>query len=447
MRRQAAPGRLGLAAAFFLLAALCAGRPTGAAGDGGPGGVLTVSEGLMIATEKNRVLRIASKEAEVSLEDARVARSRLYPRIDASLKETFLAYQPGVDFEGMNAYTEQKTSLSYEITVRQTLYKFGANSSLYEASKNSLEAQRLTVELVRNQVALDFIVAYLDLLEAEKTIALAEREVERLESHLADAKSLYAEGVITRNDLLQAEVRLSDARQRLLSAVSRRAIEETRLNSILARPLGTRAEVEDVGEPLAPQPDLEAAWRAAEEGRAELMVLEEQMRAAGFEEAFRRSAYFPEFFAQGGYSYTENRFLLEEDNWSFILGLNMNLYGGGGTRAEVARARLRREQLREQREKLLEDIRVEVHRNFLDAENARERIGVTEGAVGQAEENLRINRIRYEEGVGTATEVIDAVALLSTAETNHLRAVYELRRARARLMFSMGLDMVSAYTP
>jgi hypothetical protein len=43
--------------------------------------------------------------------------------------------------------------------------------------------------------------------------------------------------------------------------------------------------------------------------------------------------------------------------------------------------------------------------------------------------------------------VIDAVALLSTAETNHLRAVYELRRARARLMFSMGLDMVSAYTP
>lgn len=428
--------------AAFVLSALCPARPADAAR-----AVLTISEGLKAATERNRVLRIASMEAEVSLEDTRVARSRLYPKVDASLNETFLAYQPGVSFGDIKAHTAEKTSLAYEITVRQTLYHFGANSSLYEASKNSLEAQRLTVELVRNQIALDFIVAYLDLLEADNSIVLAEKEVERLESHLSDAKNLYAEGVITKNDLLQAEVRLSDARQRLLSARNRRDIVAARVNSILARPLDTRVEVSDIEEPTPlQQTDLQAAWEAAEQRRVELKVLDEQMRAAGFEEARRRAEYFPEFFAEGGYSYTENRFLLREDNWSLVVGLSLNLFSGGSTRAEVAKARLRQEQLRQQRDKLLEDIRLEVQSNYLDAENARERIGMTKDAVNQAEENLRINRTRYEEGVGTATEVIDAVALLTTAETNYLKAVYELRRARARLTYSVGLDMVSAYT-
>jgi outer membrane protein len=440
--RRAAVFRGLLLIAAFVLGALCPARPAGAAGQA----VLTISEGLKAATERNRILRIASMDAELSLEDTRVARSRLYPRVDASLNETFLAYQPGVAFGDIRAHTAEKTSLSYELTVRQTLYHFGANSSLYEASKNSLEAQRLTVELVRNQVALDFIVAYLDLLEADRTITLAEKEVERLESHLSDAKSLFAEGVITKNDLLQAEVRLSDARQRLLTARNRRDIGAARVNSILARPLDTRVEAAEIEEPASPEADLQAAWKAAEQRRVELKVLDEQLRAAGYQEAFRRSEYFPEFFAEGGYSYTQNRFLLEEDNWSFVVGLSMNLFSGGSTRAEVAKARLRQEQLREQREKLLEDIRLEVQSNYLDAENARERIGMTKDAVNQAEENLRINRIRYEEGVGTATDVIDAVALLTTAETNYLRAVYELRRARAKLTYSMGLDIVSAYT-
>ncbi|HXX54075.1 MAG TPA: TolC family protein, partial [Thermodesulfovibrionales bacterium] len=66
-------------------------------------------------------------------------------------------------------------------------------------------------------------------------------------------------------------------------------------------------------------------------------------------------------------------------------------------------------------------------------------------AVGQAEENLRINKVRYEEGVGTATEVLDAVTLLTTAETNQYRALYDFRRAEASIYYSMGKDLLEVY--
>jgi outer membrane protein len=70
---------------------------------------------------------------------------------------------------------------------------------------------------------------------------------------------------------------------------------------------------------------------------------------------------------------------------------------------------------------------------------------VTKDAVGQAEENLRINRVRYAEGVGIATEVLDAVTLLTIAETNFYKSLYDFKRAEAGLIYSMGKDLSEAY--
>ena len=95
---------------------------------------------------------------------------------------------------------------------------FEKNASRYEASKKMLNVKKLDAARTRNLVAIDFVLVYLDLLESENLLKVSEKEVEQLQSHLHDAKSLYEEGVITKNDLLQAEVKISDAKQRLLTA-------------------------------------------------------------------------------------------------------------------------------------------------------------------------------------------------------------------------------------
>jgi outer membrane protein TolC len=134
-----------------------------------------------------------------------------------------------------------------------------------------------------------------------------------------------------------------------------------------------------------------------------------------------------------------------EGNWSLTLGMDVNLFDGGSTGAEVLRSRRQQYQLLEQRAKLLDDIRLEVQKYMLDMENARERIEVTRDSMIQAQENLRINRIRYQEGVGTATEVLDAVNLLTASETNYTRAIYDFRRAEAGVHYAMGKDLREVY--
>ena len=98
-----------------------------------------------------------------------------------------------------------------------------------------------------------------------------------------------------------------------------------------------------------------------------------------------------------------------------------------------------------ERRKQIDDIRFEVERYYLELTSAREKDRVTKDATSQAEENLRINRVKYREGEGTATDVVDAITLLTVAETNHYRSQYELLRAEANLIHAMGRDLVEVY--
>lgn len=396
-------------------------------------------------TDNNRLIKIASLNKDIASADTLVAKSKLLPSINASFSQTFLSLQPGAVLDSRSAFLSQKDFLSYGINVYQPIYDFGGNISLYEASKTFLDVTKLDLERIKNLVALDFINAYFDLLETEKMILVAQKEVERFESHLKVAENFYAEGVITKNDLLQAEVMLSDAKQRLLTIQNRRSINASRINSILARPINAELQVVDVPMNVSEGVELGKAWETAGKERREIKIIDSELNILDLQETATKSEYYPKLFAQGGYNFTENRYQFPEGNWSFILGINLNLFSGGSTKAEVSKASYKREQLLEQKRKLIDDIKLEAEKSYLDLKNASEKIQVTKDASNQAEENLRINTIRYEEGLGTSTDVIDAITLLATAETNYYRAVYEFRRAQAGLKYAMGLDLVSVY--
>jgi len=409
--------------------------------------ILTISEGLRLATDNNRLIKIASLNKNIASSDILIARAKLLPSINASLRQTYLTHQPGAMFgqDRDRVFISQKEYLFYGINLYQTLYDFGANISRYEASKTFLDVTNLDIARIRNLVALDFINTYFDLLETEKMMEVAEKEVERFESHLKVAQSLYAEGTITKNDLLQAEVMLSDAKQRLLTMKNRKAIDISRINTILARPINEDLQVVDVPMDISQGVELEKAWEMAEKQRREVKIFDHELKIIDLEEKAVKSEYYPKLFAQGGYNFTENRYQFPEGNWSVILGIDLNLFSGGSTKAEVSKVLYRREQLLEEKRKLMDDIKLEVEKSYLDLKNALEKILVTKGAANQAEENLRINKIKYEEGIGTSTDVIDAITLLTLAETNYCRALYELRRAQAELRYATGSDLVSVY--
>ncbi|MEJ2685274.1 MAG: TolC family protein, partial [Candidatus Sulfobium sp.] len=409
-------------------------------------GTLTLSQGLRLAVRTSKLLKIARRSEDIAHMDTLVKKSYLLPKVDAGVSQTFLAYQPVALFGDLSAPMSNKTFLAYNVSVEQTLYDFRRNAARYEAGREILETTKLDTERIRNLVEVNFAFLYFNLLESDKMVLVAGEEVDRLESHLKDAKNLYEEGVITKNDLLQAEVRLSDARQRLLAAKNLREINVSDLNNALARPLNAETEIEDIREPVEVAGiGVEKAWKIAEKDRPELRIIDGTLKSLDLQEVSKKAEYYPRIFVKGAYDYEKNDYLLHDDNWSMVVGLSVNLFNGGRTTAEALKIEQQKEKLQEQRNKLVDDIRLEVEKYILESRTARQRLDVTKDAIQQARENLRINRTKYEEGVGTATDVLDAVTLLTVAETNYYRAVYDLSKADAAILFSMGKELSEVY--
>lgn len=407
---------------------------------------LTLQEGLGIVSEKSRDVSIAREAEAQAQEGVSLARSPLFPWVDVFANHTWLRYEPRAKFgSGTEIPLSEKDYFSYGFSANQLIYDFGKTYSGIRASKHFLTLRQTDVFRVKNGAALEFIVAFLDLLESEKMVIVDRKEVERLNAHLRDTQALYAEGMITRNDVLQAEVVLSDAQQRLLTAENLRAVRASRVNSLLLRPLNEEFSPEEVGLNPSPEMKLDDAWQTAEQDRPEIREADSAIKAKEEEQKTARAEFFPTLYLSGGYQYEENRNMVHEDNWSVLAGMNINLSSGGATVAKMRRADAEIRELRINREKLLDAIRIEVKNSYLELESARKRVDVTEKAVAQAEENLRLQRLRYQEGVGTATDVLDASALMTRAESNYWSGIYGVKRAEARLHHSIGRNLHGIY--
>jgi outer membrane protein len=409
--------------------------------------VITLQEGLKIVSDESRVVKIAKLQEAMAESDFHVARSALLPRIDASAAHTSLSNQPAMLFNGQAVPVSDQRYASYSIGIRQVLFDFRGSLSRYEASRMMLEARKYDSAGVRNNIALGFTIAFYDFLESQYLVETANQEIERLEAHFRDATRLHEAGVITRNDLLQAQVRLSDARQKQLSTENLKAVLAANLNYLLLRPLKDEIQASEGENSIAtpPGPDLEQAWKTAVDRRPELRIVDATLKAVDLERTSQKADFLPRFYVRGSRDYTENAYQLHEHNWALMLAMDVNLFEGGRNVAELQKNKNRKKQLLEQREKLIDEIKLEVQRYILDRQNASARILANKDAVDQAKENLRINRKRYKEGEGTATEVLDAVTLLTTAETNHIRSLYDYRKADASVHYAMGADLLEVY--
>jgi outer membrane protein TolC len=426
----------------FLLVLLLAGWV------GIPCHALTLQEGLAIIASEGWEVKIAEMKQVAAEQTVSLSRSKLLPEVDIYADHTWLAYQPEANFGvGATAPIADKASLSYGLVVRQLIYDFGKTGSSVDAARFSAQSKSLNTSLVKNLVVRDFLLNFITLLESERLLDVAKEEVKQFDAHLADTREMYSEGLVTVSDVLQAEVLASDAKQRRVSAENNRALLAARINTLLLRPLSSEVKIEEGTIPeIVPDTDVDSAWRSAENSRTELQVIRSRIEAENARIKSFRAESYPRLYLNGGYDYTENQYMVHEENWNLTAGLSMNIYSGGETKAAVGRANAELNSLLLEEAKMRDSIRLEVENAVLLLQSARERFKVTRKGVDQARENLRLQKLRYEEGEAAATDVQDAVTLLAQVEQNYWMALYGVQKGNALVLYSQGKDLEEEYS-
>lgn len=332
------------------------------------------------------------------------------------------------------------------LTVRQTLYAGGGIRSSIDAATLSREAAILGLKETINAVLLDVRIRFYTVLLAREDIKVQEQNLELLQSQLRDATVRFEVGAISNFERLRAEVAVANARPPLIKARNdyRLAIGELR-RVIGLMPAGSDSlnqGPEFAGaltfEPV--EPELPAALATARTGRPELQRLAKLLHAAESGKLTARAGYYPNLALTAGGELRKGPTEYFSDS---LRGLRAGVQAQwtGNPRATSGRIG-QAESLVEQARLTLGAaelaVQVEVRRALSSLGEATELVGATLQSVKQAEEAVRIALSRYQAGMSTQLDLLQAQVALTASRTNQLRAYYGHNVALARLQNALG---------
>lgn len=399
--------------------------------------LLTLRQSLAKAKTANYSLKVTSFDEKIAQDAVTIARSGYLPRVDFQGGYTAQLEPQSIKTNGGAFSTQEPDFAFFSLSLNQTLYDFGRTDARSRRATLLREAAVKDYAGREKDMFLQVVEAYYGILEGKKLLQTADEEVVQRKDHLRVAQNLYAQGVVTRNDLLQAEVKLADSKQRQLDAANRVENGWIYLDYLMGQPPDYRADLEETTE-IGEIPATESTAERAIANRPEMAALRMTVQASEAEVVESKSGYYPEIFARLGVDYVQNNKVQEQAIIAATVGLRINLFDGLATTArerQTVKNRSRNEERLRQQEA---QIRLELQTAQNDARVAAERIRTIGQAIRQGEENLRINRDRYIEQVGTATDVIDAQTLLTQTRSAYYQAGYDYQVALARIKKALG---------
>lgn len=277
----------------------------------------------------------------------------------------------------------------------------------------------------------------MNVLRAARGLKVAESHVTSLQTHARDVQNLHEQGMVARSDLLSVRVTLADAQQKALQVTNGLDLARAAYNRLLGRPLDHAVDVDELS-PEAGEHALPALTERALTQRSELAAMARQIEALRHQAAAVRGETAPQVALVGGYGYQQNRYQVHEGQWSVTLGLKWNVFDGGVVNHRAGAVERQAAALTEQRDELASVIGLQVRQVWLDVQETRKRQEVTQSAIAQAEENLRVVRDRYANGLSIHTEVLNAETLRVNSATNHANALFDAVMAGLRLKRATG---------
>lgn len=408
-------------------------------------GPFTLSQAIEFSLGRNPAIRSARKDVEIGRYRTDAARAGKMPKLDLNGGVTRYRYPApvtpisGSPLEGAGFPRFDNTLYDAGVVFTLPLYKGGRLDREVAIAEIRRTIAEDMVDLSRQELIYNITSVYYKIYELEKLLQANEASAARLEAHRKNVELFLRAGTVPRIELLKTDAELAHARQAVL--LTRNNLESTyellkeymgieqpggRISLVHEPALndGHPGLDESVSRALSQRPDYKAAIK-------ELKVAEERVkRAAG--------KRLPFVYLGGEYSGKSGERLDFRENWNLGLRLTVPLFDGGTITSEVNSERKEMEKRIEDERSLRLAIIREIKDSHLNIKNARERIDVSQTAIESARETLRVERLKYETGKGTSTDVIDAQTALLRAETDHYQALYDKDVAVAALQKAMG---------
>ena len=326
------------------------------------------------------------------------------------------------------------------VQLQQPLFMGGKIRAAHQTAKLGEELAEENIRLNRSEVLVELEQAYWQCVRVQELLVVAQKYksvVNELVKNLEDARQA---GMAPLNDVLKAQVKYNEALLQLQHAEHGRRLAQMNLCRLVGLDLDTELLLTDsLSATVAPGV---LALPDELEQRPDYNMLERQIEMKRQEVNVTRSDFLPQVGVSAGYGYGGGLKLNGDDSnagsFSAMASVEIPIFNWGEGRNKIRVAKAEEEMSRLNKERLGEMMRLEITRNRFKLNDAQTRIRLTESALKQAEENLRVSQDQYEVGMENLTDLLEAQAQWQQAWSDWIDAKATLKLSESEYLKAIG---------
>ena len=339
--------------------------------------------------------------------------------------------------------TDTRNAFAGSIQLTQPIYMGGAIKTMNRMADIQEELAANTLEARRQATLYDIDNVYWQVVSLRHKQYLAESYLNLVKKLDHDVEKMTEAGLTTRSDRLSVQVRVNEAEMALAKVVDGLSLTKMLLCQLCGLPVDQPIELaEETAEEIAAPAALPTAVNI--DNRPELRVLQNTIDLTHQEVNLLKAENRPQVSLMGGYAVTNpnafNGFHRRFGGfWHVGLQVRIPLWNWGDVKYKVQAANeattIANLELQDAREK----IELQVSQNRFRVSEANKNLTLAKSNIANAEENLRMAKRGFEEGVITPTTVMEAQSAWLMAHTQKIDAEIELQLSHTDLLKSLGI--------
>lgn len=417
----------------------------------------SLKEALAAAYESNPQLMAQRAALRATDEGVSQANAGFLPQVNGNG-----TFQRGAsDFQRLNVdpnpIDQDIVSNNYQVNIDQNVFNGFQDLNARKQATRQVKAGRAQLVTVEQQVLLDAVTAYMNVLRDQAVVNLNNNNIQVLERQLQASRDRFRVGEVTRTDVAQSEARLEGAKSTLLSAEATLEASRALYQRVIGRPPATlETPTEKPQLPL----NLDEAVEVAVAESPNVKTARYNEEAARFAIKSAKGALLPTVGFRAQYNRNEGLAVnpaapgtvdAVSNRRSITLQVTVPFYNGGQRHSGIRQAK----QVRSQRMMEIYQAERVAQENALVAWN---NYRAAQGQILSNEAQVRANEIalegvRQEAYVGSRTtldvlnaeqELLNSRVSLVRAQRDEAVAAYNLVAATGRLTakeLGLGVDV------
>ena len=409
------------------------------------GRTLSLGECVTIALEHNP--RTAESWQAIRATAARVGRAKAdyLPIIG------FTSSAARGDTAELDSKTDPGTQNRYDgvFGLRWLLFDGGGREARVDAATAEVLAAGFRHNTALQDVALEAVEAYYNLLAVRSFQELAVETVRQRDYQLRMAQARHRAGVVAKSDVLRAQTEKADADLNLVRAKNAVHVGKGRLASAMGLHISADFQIAEAPEAdyTRELADIEALLDEAARNRSELKTALAQVHNQEATVRIAESRYWPALALDTSLGWLGRSFPPSQQQWSVGVALDLPLFTGFDRNYQLHASKADLARTIAQREGVLRGVELEVWTAYWQTIEAGEAIEAAKRFVASAEESARVAEGEYKNGTGSIIGLIDAQTARTAAKDRLIQTRLDWRTAMARFERAVGRSLAQRGKP